>query len=406
MSCKQTNTPKGSEEEKYKKLLELRKIRGYAILAKGDTPIIVDKENFFVPSQSDKNKKYKVTHIDGWSCECADYKNRKVKCKHIQSIRLFLEVRDIQDTSFLKLKEELNKEVINCSFCGSDSVMKRGKRKTATGIKQRYKCKSCNKRFVPDIVKRTKVDAKMITLIMDLYYKGLSLRDIKDSVKQFFNVELHHETIRQYVLKFTKKINDFTRHYVPEVSNKWHVDEQKVKTKKEKRWLWVWNILDSKTRFLIANNVTQERSIPETRQVFKKAKEVTQKNKKLEIITDGMQAYSNAISHEFVTSKSRPAIRTIHNRNAGIRKAKWNNNAVERYHNQFREFDKVRRGFDRVAEWNEGFRLFHNFIRENGKLRMTPAQAANIDITKGNKWLGLLRKSCRKNGQKLINQKV
>ncbi len=395
MSCEQTNTPKGSEEEKYKKLLELRRIRGYSILAKGDTPVIVDEETFFVPSQSDSSRKYKVINFNGWSCECEDFKQRHLECKHIQSIRIFLQVRSSQDSAILELKEELNKEVVNCSFCGSDSVMKRGKRKTSTGVKQRYKCKACNRRFVPDIVNRTKVDAKMICFIMDVYYKGLSLRDIKDSVKQFFSVELHHETIRQYILKFTSKINDFTSHYTPKVSDKWHVDEQKVKTKKEKQWLWAWNILDSKTRFLIANNVTPERSISEARLVFKKAKAVTQKNNRLEIVTDGLQAYSNAISHEFTTSRARPQYRVIHSRNAGIRKARQNNNPVERYHNQFREFDKVRRGFDRVAEWNEGFRLFHNFVRENSKLGMTPAQAANINLTENNKWLSLLQKSCK-----------
>jgi transposase-like protein len=262
MPCEQSNTPRGSEEEKYKKLLELRKIRGYSILAKGDTPVIVDEETFFVPSQSDNSRKYKVVNLNGWSCECEDFKQRHLECKHIQSIRIFLQVRSSQDAAVLELKQELNKEVVNCSFCGSNEVMKRGKRKTATGVKQRYKCKACNRRFVPDLISRVKVDAKMICFIMDVYYKGLSLRDIKDSVKQFFGVELHHETIRQYILKFTSKISQFTSHYTPDVSNKWHVDEQKVKTKKEKKWLWAWNVLDSKTRFLIANNVTPETVSP------------------------------------------------------------------------------------------------------------------------------------------------
>ncbi len=268
MSCEQIRPQRKDDKEKYKKLLELRKIRGYSILAKGDTPVIVDEENFFVPSQSDKGKRYKVTHLECWTCECPDYTQRKIECKHIQSIRIFLKVRGSQDAAILELKEELNKEVINCSFCGSDKVMKRGKRKTATGTKQRYKCKSCNKRFVPDLVKRTKVDAKMITFVMDLYYKGLSLRDIKDSVKQFFNVELHHETIRQYVLKFSKQISDYTDKFKPQVSGRLQIDEQKLKTKTKKEWKWCWNVIDEKTRFLLTNNITNERSIFEASIVF------------------------------------------------------------------------------------------------------------------------------------------
>jgi len=75
--------------------------------------------------------------------------------------------------------------------------------------------------------------------------------------------------------------------------------------------------------------------------------------------------------------------------------ARQNNNPVERYHNDFREFDKVRRGIDNVKEWNEGFRLYHNFIKENSALGMTPAKASAIDLTEKNKWLSLLKKAVK-----------
>ena len=39
---------------------KLRKIRAYAILAKGDTPKRVDEETFIIPSQHNPNRKYKV----------------------------------------------------------------------------------------------------------------------------------------------------------------------------------------------------------------------------------------------------------------------------------------------------------------------------------------------------------
>jgi len=67
---------------------------------------------------------------------------------------------------------------------------------------------------------------------------------------------------------------------------------------------------------------------------------------------------------------------------------------VERYHNSFREFDKVRRGLDNVKEWNEGFRLYHNFIKENSVLGMTPSEKAGIFVNpNNNRWLSLLKKS-------------
>ena len=39
-----------------------RTIRGYAIISKGDTPTVVSKEEFVIPSQTDSNKKYKVLY--------------------------------------------------------------------------------------------------------------------------------------------------------------------------------------------------------------------------------------------------------------------------------------------------------------------------------------------------------
>jgi len=51
-----------------------------------------------------------------------------------------------------------------------------------------------------------------------------------------------------------------------------------------------------------------------------------------------------------------------------IAKKILNNNKVERYHNEFREFDKVRRGFksdETAQQWNAAFRLYHNFIKKH-----------------------------------------
>lgn len=232
----------------------------------------------------------------------------------------------------------------------------------------------------------------MITFIMDLYYKGLSLRDIKDSVKQFFSVELHHETIRQYVLKFSKKISDYTDQFKPQVSNRLQIDEQKLKTKSEKEWKWCWNVIDEKTRFLLANNITNERSIFEASIVLDKVKPLVKKP--VVITTDKLKSYNHAIATILPQA--------THLSGVGLQN-EHNNNTVERYHNSEREFDKIRRGFDRAEEWQVGHRLFHNFIRENSTLGKTPAQAAAIELTEGNKWMSLLKKSCE-NTEKFLEK--
>ena len=109
-----------------------------------------------------------------------------------------------------------------------------------------------------------------------------------------------------------------------------------------------------------------------------------------------MKAYPHAIGQVFHKindwETGQRAVRHI--ANAGINQVHKNNNMVERYHNEFREFDKVRRGFEEVSKFNQGFRLYHNFIKENSVIGMTPSEKAGINLDLGNnKWLGLLKKS-------------
>ncbi|MEK6878295.1 MAG: hypothetical protein AABY22_01735, partial [Nanoarchaeota archaeon] len=74
MSTKQNNLNSGVDLSN-KKLLELRRIRGVSIIAKGDTPQLIDEDTFLVPSQS-SDKKYKVNYKTTWTCECLDFQSR------------------------------------------------------------------------------------------------------------------------------------------------------------------------------------------------------------------------------------------------------------------------------------------------------------------------------------------
>ena len=135
-----------------------RKIRGYAILAKGDMPIVVSEEEFLIPSQSSE-KKYKVTNISGWNCECQDFQNRHSDCKHIHAIKLWIKLRAKPEIEDLEI--DTNEE--RCIYCNSLNIVKNGSRKTAIENKQRFKCKDCEKRFVLDPVKRIKDNGKIVT---------------------------------------------------------------------------------------------------------------------------------------------------------------------------------------------------------------------------------------------------
>ena len=272
--------------------------------------------------------------------------------------------------------------------------------------KQRYRCKLCKKTFVAENdFKKFKGDAKIIVTVIDLYFKGVSLRKIQDHISQFYGLKVGHVTLYNWIRRFTKVMNDYVQNFKPQVSGMWHTDEQMVRLKKKEKWAYCWNIVDSETRFLIANNITKGRYVAEARQVFRKAKDDQFVQPDI-IVTDGLQSYKRAIRKEYAFWQFP---RTKHIHNAGIKKDP-NNNRVERFHNSFRERDKIIRGFqnnETAQRWVDAYRLYYNFIRPHQTFNgLTPSEMAGIKLETGdNRWLGLLRMSLKKKPATEVEQK-
>jgi transposase-like protein len=371
--------------------MENREIRAYSILAKGDMPTAISSEEFMMPSQTDKDKRYRVQHKEAWVCDCLDFQKHHKPCKHIIATQLWLKMRAKaqNEGTFDIEKEVLNK--LSCAYCGSDNVFKNGSRKTQGKVKQRFFCRDCKRTFIEDKgFEKFKGEPKLITLIMDLYFKGVSLRKIKDHVKQFYGKDISHETLRRWIVRFTKKLNENVDKFTPKLSDTWHADEVFVKTRTSKQtprgnWAYNWNVLDSKTRFLIASNITELREQYEAKQTFREAKRVANTEPKT-IITDNWKAYDDAVKEVLPN--------TEHHKYAGL-KAHVQNNKIERFHGTFRERDKVMRGLKSIQtaqNFIDAHRAYYNFIRPHSALGMTPAQAAGIDLNLGqNRWLSLLR---------------
>lgn len=354
------------KSEKY----ELRKARSLQMLNEGLEPVSDGINEYWIPSQTDKNKRYKVTIKNGWySCECPDNKEGNL-CKHILLLKTFLAI---------KLKSQQRVTEINevCPYCNSNNIIRDGTRKTTLGKKQKWLCQTCNGRFVLEPIKKCKGNAEVITLAMDLFFKGCSYRDIQDTLKQSFGLKIHHETVRRWINTYMAKITEYTDTLQPQVSNVWHADEQKVKLKQKEGWAWDWNVMDSETRFLLANQITKERYIKDARRVFRQAKAKANKTAE-KVVTDGLQAYRKAIRKEFMTYQNpKPHIRMRTIRD------EIHNNKIERYHNTFRERDKVMRGFqnkETAEQYNKQFKTYYNFIRPHQALNgLTPAQASGIE---------------------------
>jgi transposase-like protein len=375
-------------ETEKKNLENLRKVRAFALISKGDVPKKIGEETFVVPSQSNPEERYIVKHTNSWRCNCMDYKRRQIRCKHIQAVQMYQKLMKNINNDVLEFKNEFETDEIRCARCNSLHIVKKGNRKTKQGLRQTYKCKECGYRFTPEPIKHRKADTKLIALCMDLYYKGMSLRKIADTVYQFYNVKIHHDTVRVWINTFMKKIRDYTDKIEPNVGDVWNVDECVIKTTDEKK-LWNYNIMDKKTRFLITNHMENGRHLNEAKKVFEKAMNTYDMLPEV-VITDGLTSYPYAIRHTFGENVK-------HIKNAGIAK-RQNNNLIERYHGTWRQREKVMRGHgDKIPteELLDNYRTYYNFIRGHTALDgQTPSEEAGINLNLGrNKWMGLLEQS-------------
>ncbi len=380
-----------------------RELRGLKILSEPDTIIQTGKNTWDVRSQS-KDAYYQVTrkfvshskdNRYSWVCTCPDHTTRNVICKHIFSVQFSLKLKgDIEQEA---TKKELERAEVKmaCPKCKSESVVRSGNRKTEFGVIQRFECKSCGFRFVVDKgFCRMKHSPEIITKTLDLYFKGLSQRKISDHFKQFDKTTVIHTTVLRWIKKYLALLGKYAEKNKVNVGTVWHSDETTVFIKKEdqKRYYqWIWNVMDAKTRYLLACQVTEDRFVEDARKALKQAKSITNVRPDV-VVTDGLQAYKEAVKAEFYDVSA--FIQNPHLRLKDF-ETKPNNNILERLNGTFRERTKVVRSFDSsigAMEFSAGMQTYYNYIRPHqGINRMTPAEMAGIQIDlTGNRWMTLI----------------
>jgi transposase-like protein len=81
-----------------------------------------------------------------------------------------------------------------------------------------------------------------------------------------------------------------------------------------------------------------------------------------------------------------------------------NNNAIESHHALMKDFYKVRKGVKEVQTYQDGFKVFHNFVRKSARKHLTPADKCGIGVN-GNAWETILLNSlssCKNSSPNII----
>lgn len=376
-----------------------RQVRALAIVGQQDQIRRINQTSYKVKSQTSETwydviYKYNI----GWICSCPDHIFRKVECKHIGSVLISKQLRhQIVNSSDIKELEQNNELICKC---GSLEIIKIGIRHNKSGNIQRFKCKKCNHKWSDNLgFAKNKVNSRIITVALDLYFKGVSLRKVSEHLKLFYGISISNVAVLGWVRKFGEIVTPFVEQFKPELSGVYHVDEMMIHVRKEEtgkgHYQWLWNMMDNTTRFWITSKVSQRKEVEDARAVFQDAKSKTPRP--IAIVHDGLQSYNDAFNAEYYQKEGLQIrnVRSISVRHNGL------NQKIERLNGTMRDREKVMRGMntrESSQKTIDAFRTHYNFVREHSGINMTPAEKAGIKLNLGqNKIESLIKLASKRN---------
>ena len=216
-----------------------RMTRGLLLFQKKGKSITENPDgSWTVPSQFNSETHYEVRLIgEHYVCTCPDFEQREIEfCKHVHAVK-FLIASQVYFEEKQKPKV-FSEDSVLCTKCGSIRVVKYG----FDSGKQTYKCKDCLRKFVPSLIPRSKFTPELVSLTLDLYFSGTSLRKIARIVSDHTGQHLGATTVYDWIQKYVPKISEYVNSLSPQLSDTWHADELFVKmkdgiTKRVRTWL-------------------------------------------------------------------------------------------------------------------------------------------------------------------------
>ncbi len=279
---------------------------------------------------------------------------------------------------------------MECKYCKSQNTIRFGIHTDVDGNQiQRYYCNDCKRKFAPNTaLPYMQTPVEQVALALSLYYDGLSLNAIRRNLKQAYGNYPSSSTIYEWITRFTKEAIAKTKDIKPELGYVWLADETVIEIDGINHWLW--DIIDIKTRFLIASHISLKRTVDDAIMLMHKANRKAGKYPKV-IMTDSLNAYLDSISLTYGNQARHLQIKKF--------TVKPNNNIIERLQGTIKGRTKVMRGLKRYETAKlimEGFGVHYNFIRPHESLEtatdkyVTPAEKANIDLPCDD-WLKMIK---------------
>ena len=258
---------------------------------------------------------------------------------------------------------------IACPVCDSDRVVKVGFQKGT----QRYLCRNCKKKFRANgMATGRRMDAEMMGSAIRDFYTGKSYKQIAEGLRDEYDIpEPSKATIYEWVRDYTDEASREMENHPAKTGDHWVADELMVDVGGEK--VWLWNVMDGKTRYILASHLAKERDGKAATTVMRKALANADKPPD-SIFTDKLRSYLPALREVLPNTK--------HYQSEGLT-ADINNNLSERLQGTYRDRIKTLRGLDSLEtgqRYLDGWQITYNNFRGHESLHNdTPASRAKVN---------------------------
>lgn len=217
-----------------------------------------------------------------------------------------------------------------------------------------------------------KTPADQVASALNMYYEGMSLNAIRRHLKQMYTNYPSDSTVYEWIDRFTKQAISKAKEFKPEVGDVWVADETVLKIGGKN--IWFWDLIDVKTRYLLASHLSTSRTQYDARLLMAKAARKAGKPPK-RIITDQLAAYIEGVGWNFGKEAVHTAAKKL--------TASPGTQLIERFHSTLKARTKVMRGLKSLESAKnilQGWLVHYNYLRPHEALDdKTPAQKAGID---------------------------
>ena len=209
-----------------------------------------------------------------------------------------------------------------------------------------------------------KTPIEHISAALSCYFGGMPLDAIQRHLQQQFGTYYSEMGIYNWINRFSQEAVSRTKDFKPIVGDTWIADETVLKV--GGRNIWFFDVIDEKTRYLLASRLSTSRTIKEAALVMNEAKRRAGKSPK-RILTDKLAAYIDGIDLVFGADTKHIQSKPFTDVNS--------TNVIERFHGTLKDRTKVVRGFknmDTARLLTQAWLVHYNFFKEHTTLGDVP----------------------------------